>query len=425
MLAKLGIENLNEMQKEAQHYFHIRNNILLLSPTGSGKTLAFLIPLIASLDTSLGVQAIIVAPTRELVIQIEQVAMDLGSGYKINAVYGGRSFSKDRKFLEHPPSILIATPGRLADHLRRGTIGSDHPSVLILDEFDKALEVGFEDEMKEILELLPNIRKKMLTSATKSLEIPDYLEFQEREIIDYLESAQSRLKQCIYYSDSKDKLLALGECLQNLKGLKGIVFCNYKDSIARISSYLEEIGIDHSIFYGGLEQIDRERSLIKFRNYTNRILLATDLAARGIDVDSIDFIIHYHLPVREEEFVHRNGRTARMHNEGLSITILWRKEPKPSYLRGVSECDFAHYEPTIDDEWSTVYISAGKRDKISKGDIAGFFFKQGKLKKDELGLIELKQECAFAAIRKKSAKQAIQLTHGEKIKNRKVNIQIV
>ena len=388
ILKKLGIEQLNPMQEEAflaiQELF---NDVVLLSPTGTGKTLAFLLPIIALLDAEKqGTQALIVVPSRELAIQIEQVVREMGSGYKANAVYGGRSVSKDKLDLQHEPSILIGTPGRIADHLRRRTISTKDLEYLVLDEFDKSLEVGFEEEMSEIIAALPNLNKRILTSATQGVELPDFVQLQDPHTIDYLGDGVPPLKIMRIVSPEKDKLETLYQAICQLGNQPGIVFLNFKDSIERVSTFLAEKEVSHACFFGGLEQQDRERALLKFRNGTHQLLLATDLAARGIDVPEIKFIIHYHLPHREEEFTHRNGRTARMHQEGTAYVLHWEKDDLPDFIDpSLPVLELQSTTLPEPSEWETVFISGGRRDKISKGDIAGLFFKQGQLKKDELG----------------------------------------
>jgi len=173
ILKKLGIDALNEMQEQSHQAIAKANEVVLLSPTGTGKTLAFLLPILQELDPQMqAVQALILAPSRELAIQIEQVARDMGSGFKINTAYGGRKIAKDIEELAHPPAILIGTPGRIADHLRRETFESRFISVLVLDEFDKSLETGFEKDMKEIISYLPGLDKKILTSASANTQLP-------------------------------------------------------------------------------------------------------------------------------------------------------------------------------------------------------------------------------------------------------------
>lgn len=426
ILEKLGIEQLNPMQEEAKLAILSLPEVVLLSPTGTGKTLAFLLPLITELNSEITeVQALILAPSRELAIQIEQVARDMGTGYKINAVYGGRRISKDKLDLQHIPAVLIGTPGRVADHLRRGTFAPDHIRMLVLDEFDKSLEIGFEEEMSEILSLLPHVEKKILTSATQKVAIPEFVGLHKPTYIDYLEEGVRKLTVKTIISPDKDKLETLGKALRHLGNQPGIVFLNFKDSIQRVSEYLTEQGIGHGCFYGGLDQLDRERALIKFRNGTHQLLLATDLAARGIDVPEIKFIIHYHLPLRAEEFIHRNGRTARMHEEGTAYVLQWAQETLPDFIRDPEE-EILQTAPLPDPSpWKTVFISGGRKDKISKGDIAGLFFKQGELKHDQVGIIELKQDCAFAAVKANRVDQLIQKVDNSRLKRKKVRVNVV
>lgn len=431
ILEKLGIDALNAMQLETQHAIHAHNEVVVLSPTGTGKTLAFLLPIMAELDESCtAIQAIIIVPSRELAIQIEQVAREMGAGIKVNAFYGGRLFSKDRQDLNHPPAILIGTPGRIGDHLRRNTFITEHIKTLVLDEFDKSLEVGFESQMKEIIALLPKVKKKILTSATKQAEFPVFIGLQQPNVIDYLGENLPKLQVKVITSPTKDKLPTLLASLHRLNGQPGIVFCNFKESIQRVSDYLKANNIAHGCFYGGMEQMDRERALIQFRNGSHQVLIATDLAARGIDVPEIKYIIHYHLPLKQQEFIHRNGRTARMHNEGSAYVLQWEREHLPDFIEEIHPEAIA-----VDDlppaatkqpfQWATLFISGGRRDKISKGDIAGIFFKQGKLEKEELGNIELKNDCAFVAVPKSKVPNLIRLLDNTRLKKRKVRVNLV
>lgn len=424
IIAKLDITALNSMQVEAKKAITEKRNILLLSPTGTGKTLAFLLPLMSALDADLAeVQALVIAPSRELAMQIEGVAREMGTGLKVNVVYGGRTISKDKEELKTPPAVLVGTPGRIADHIRRGTFSLDAIKHLVLDEFDKSLEIGFKEQMKEILDQLPHVEKKVLTSATNAIKVPGFLAWKNPRVVDFSGDGNSTLAIQRITSPSKDKLTTLGNALERLGSQHGIVFCNFKDSINRVSEYLSERDIAHGCFYGGMEQADRERALIKFRNGTHRLLLATDLAARGIDVPEIAFIIHYHLPLKAEEFTHRNGRTARMNATGVAYVIQWEQEGLPEFIGAIDEATFDRKNTQSPIVWSTLFISAGRKDKISKGDIAGLFFKQGQLKKDELGIIELKQDCAFVSVPKAKSKHLINQLDNQRIKKRKVRIR--
>ncbi len=411
------------MQEEAQLAIHSANEVIILSPTGTGKTLAFLLPIMAEMDSAISkTQAMVIAPSRELAIQIEQVAREMGTGYKINVVYGGRHFSKDKQELATPPALVIGTPGRLADHLRRGTIDAECISTIVLDEFDKSLEIGFTDEMSEILEALPAIKKKIMTSATQGVDIPSFAKMSNPITIDHLDSKAVKLELHSIVSPTKDKLETLGKTLCHLGSVPGIVFCNYKDSIQRVSDHLHDLGIEHGCFYGGMEQRDRERSLIKFRNGTHRLLIATDLAARGIDVPEIKFIIHYHLPHRAEEFTHRNGRTARMHREGTAYILYFEGDDLPEFIHIDRQEYLAEAKSPPPSPWRTIFISGGRKDKISKGDIAGLFYKQGGMTKDQLGMIELKQDCAFVAVKNEDLHKVIEKVNNTRLKKKKIRV---
>ncbi len=426
ILDKLRIKKLNPMQEEAQLVIHSKSDIVLLSPTGTGKTLAFLLPIIQNLDYDCHeVQVLILVPSRELAIQIEQVTREMGSGFKTNAVYGGRTGFQDKMDLKHRPAILIGTPGRVADHLRRDRFPTQYIKTLVLDEFDKSLEIGFESEMREITDLLPSVEKRILTSATQKVEIPAFVGLSNPTYINYLHEEITQLKIKKVFSPSKDKLETLVDTLSHIGNQPGIVFCNFKESIQRVSDYLTQNNIAHGCFYGGMEQIDRERVLLKFRNGTHQLIIATDLAARGIDVPEIKFIIHYHLPLRSQEFTHRNGRTARMHSDGTAYVLQWEQEKLPEFIPDLEVEDLKTAAPPNTSKWKTLYISGGRRDKISKGDIAGLFFKQAKLNNDQLGIIELKQDCAYVAVQSSLADQVIKMTNNSKLKKKKVRVSLI
>jgi len=427
ILEKLKIEQLNPMQQEAKLAIHSKPEIVLLSPTGTGKTLAFLLPIVAELDPEIAeVQVLILAPSRELAIQIEQVAREMGTGFKISSVYGGRAFTKDKFDLKHPPAILIGTPGRVIDHLNRHTFVPDQIHTLVLDEFDKSLEIGFEIQMHDIIAALPPLKKKVLTSATQEVEIPPFIALERPVYIDYLKDGIAQLSIKAIISPDKDKLETLLRALCHLGEKPGIIFCNFKDSIQRVSDYLTQHKISHACYFGGMEQKERERTLIKFRNGTHRLIIATDLAARGLDIPAIQFIIHYHLPVRKQDFIHRNGRTARMERSGTAYVLHWESDRLPDFI----PADLPREELTealvpAPTEWKTLFISGGRRDKISKGDIAGLCFKQGALERDDLGIIELKIDCAFVGVKASKVQHLIQRIDNTRLKKKKVRVTLI
>ena len=426
IMHKLGIESLNEMQRDAHKAITSKGDVLLLSATGSGKTVAFLLPIIESLDPKLDeVQVLILVPSRELAIQIEQVVRKMGTGFKVNAVYGGRTGAKDKLELKHRPAILVGTPGRIASHFRKESFEVEHIKTLVLDEFDKSLEVGFEEDMKDILYDLPSLNKRVLTSATFGVEIPSFVGFENETRVDHLKEAASQLEIKTIVSPSKDKLETLVDTLCYLGNQPGIIFCNFKDTIQIVSDYLKENGINHGCFHGGMEQIDREKSLIKFRNGTHQVIIATDLASRGLDVPEIEFILHFELPHRSEEFTHRNGRTARMNSEGTAYVLKWKNQSLPEFISNSPIEKIEKSGMPRNSKWQTLFITGGRKDKISKGDIAGLFCKQGKLTNDQLGVIELQSNCAYVAVQSDKVAQLIPLVNNTKLKKKKVRISVV
>jgi superfamily II DNA/RNA helicase len=427
ILRKLNIHVLNPMQIEAISVIENTTNTILLSPTGTGKTLAFLLPIIKILDPNCSdVQALIIVPSRELAIQIEQVIRNIGSGFKANAVYGGRPMSKDKIEIKHTPAILIGTPGRIADHFSNNRFSLKNIKSLILDEFDKSLEDGFEVEMRNIINQLPHINKRVLTSATKTLKVPDFVRLNLPTTINYLqEKIASKLDVKTVLSTSKTKLPILLELLQFLGNQNGIIFCNLRQSIEQVSDFLNRNKINHSCFSGGMDQKERERALIKFRNGSHRVLIATDLASRGLDIPELQFIIHFEMPRAEEEFTHRNGRAARVDSKGTANILKKENEELAVYVKNAKGIDISKKPIHKPQFWETLFISGGRKDKISKGDIAGLFFKQGMITKDQLGYIELKQDYAFIAVPKAIASELINKLNNTRLKKKKIRVTLL
>lgn len=422
-LSNAGIEALNEMQ-QAVLDAGTSKDMLLLSPTGSGKTLAFLLPLLTTLSRDVStIQALIIAPSRELALQIETVFRSLGTGYKINCCYGGHPIRTEKKSLEHPPAVLIGTPGRILDHIERGNVDPDSVRTLILDEFDKTLELGFTAEMKDILAHLPNVRRRVLTSATSAINIPDFVRIQNPVKLSFLteEKQNKGLTVHLVKSPVPDKLDTLYALLGELRGGSALVFCNLREAVERVSNYLTERNVDNECFHGGMEQPERERALSRFRNGSSTVLISTDLAARGLDIPDVKNIIHYHPPVNEESFIHRNGRTARMNAEGDAYLILNEKEFVPEYIYPLPD-EFFLPEKTkipLQSEWQTLTINRGKRDKLSRKDVVGFLLRKGELDKDDLGMVEVKESYSFAAVKRAGFSSLLIKIRDEKVKNMK------
>ena len=427
ILNKLNIYQLNPMQEKAIDTIVSNESTILLSPTGTGKTLAFLLPLLERLNPAIKeVQAVIVVPSRELAIQIEDVIRSMGSGYKVNAIYGGRAIAKDKIDLKTTPSILIGTPGRLADHFGKERFTINEIKTLIIDEFDISFEVGSQGEMQRIVNFLKNVDKKILTSATQEMEIPLYMKMEKAVVLNYLsETKKSKLTLKTVISNSKNKHTALFELLGFLGNEPGIIFCNQKNSLEDLSEYLNKKKVTHTCFHAGIDQKEREQALIRFRNGSATILLASDLAARGIDIPEMKYIIHYEIPNGIEEFTHRNGRTARVNSKGTAYILKWNKETLPDFIGKSAVQNITGKNNLSEPFWETLFISGGRKDKISKGDIAGLFFKQGKINKDQLGVIELKSDCAFVAVPKSIASKLVHKLNNTRLKKKKVRVTVL
>src|SRR5690606_32004755 len=303
--------------------------------------------------------------------------------------------SKDRIELKHIPAILIGTPGRILDHFDDDRFSKTSINTLVLDEYDKSLEIGFESEMSEILNSLPAVSKRILTSATQGVEIPKFVKFDKPTVLDYLsKTIDPKLAIKTIISPDKNKLGTLLQLLNYSGNQPGIIFCNFRESIEMVSDFLNENKISHTCFSGGMEQKERERALIKFRNGSSQVLVATDLAARGIDIPELKYIIHYELPHSSVEFTHRNGRTARVNEKGTAYVLKWKNQLLPDFIEKTEPMEIPPSIKEVSELWETLFISGGRKDKISKGDIAGLFIKQGNITQEQLGAIELKQDCA-------------------------------
>lgn len=428
ILEGLKIDALNPMQLAAIEASKEHSNVILLADTGSGKTLAFLLPVLELLDDSnKKTQALVMVPSRELAIQVEQVFRKMVTGFKVTCCYGGHLRETEENNLVQPPALIIGTAGRIADHIRRNNITVDSIETLVLDEFDKSLEAGFEEEMSFIIGSLPAVKRRILTSATAAPVIPDFIGLKDPVKLDFLSGeVKEALAIQTLKSDDKDKLNTLFNLICHLGNRSTIVFCNHREAVERTSEMLKEKGIVNVFYHGAMEQQERDSALCKFRNGTSNVLVTTDLAARGLDIPNIRYIVHYHLPLTEDSFTHRNGRTARMDASGTAILILSPEEKLPAYITAkTTPINLpANLELPEKPKWSTIFIAAGKKDKVNKVDIVGFLSKKGELKKEDIGLIEVKDFFSFVAVRKVKMSHTLQLIKDEKIKNKKVKIEI-
>ncbi len=428
ILSNLGIDNLNEMQIATQDVIINEQNILLLSPTGSGKTLAYLLPVLQLLKEDVrNVQCLIIVPSRELALQIEQVWKKMGTKFKVNVCYGGHSIDTELKNLSNPPALLIGTPGRLTDHLKRKSFDTNSIKILVLDEFDKSLQLGFQDEMDTIIGQLPNLKKRILLSATSDIEIPEFVKMESPAILDYIQEEKNNVLSIkLVLSPEKDKIESLFHLICSLNSEPALIFCNHREVTERISNLLNKKEILTGYYHGGMDQDDRERVLIQFKNGSLNYLVTTDLAARGLDIPEMNHVIHYHLPAKESEFVHRNGRTARMNASGTAYIIQFKEDKMPDYISDdLDILKIATGNPLPNrPEYQTIYVSGGKKNKLNKSDIVGFFLQKGNLDKSDLGLIEVKDFISFAAVRTSSVKTLLVNIKNEKMKGKKYKIEM-
>ena len=425
---KLQIQEMNQMQKSTFQASENEQDIILLSPTGSGKTLAFLFPVLRNLQKDIsGIQAIILVPARELALQIEQVFKNMGTDFKVTICYGGHDKKIEINNLTQAPAVLIGTPGRIAYHLKNNNFEPKTIKTLVLDEFDKALELGFEEDMNFIISSLKNISQRFLTSATAMDNIPKFVGLDNEKTINFLKLGEAKpniqLKKVITIPE--EKLETLFKLICKIGNKRTLIFCNHRDAVDRISELLREKGIDRETFHGGMEQDERERALLKFRNDSTRILITTDLASRGLDIPEVESIVHYQLPPKEDAFIHRNGRTARMHAKGFAYLIMTEEENFPFIKGNTPEENITeNYRIPAKTPFQTIYISAGKKDKVNKVDIVGYLIKKGELAKEDVGIIEVKDTTSYVAVARNKVKDVLKKLANEKLKGKKIKMEI-
>ena len=425
---KLQIQDMNQLQKSIYKASENDTDVVLLSPTGSGKTLGFLFPVLRNLKSDVkGIQTLILVPARELALQIELVFKSMGTDFKVSVAYGGHDKKIEINNLTEAPAVLIGTPGRIAYHLKNENFDPSTIQTLVLDEFDKALELGFQEDMDFIISSLSHLKQRILTSATAMDEIPKFTGLENEKIINFLKLGDKKpdiqLKKVMTIPE--EKLDTLFSLICKIGNKRTLIFCNHRDAVDRISELLREKGIAIETFHGGMEQDERERALLKFRNDSARILITTDLAARGLDIPEVESIVHYQLPPKEDAFIHRNGRTARMNAKGFAYLIMTEDENFPFIKNDTPEESVSGFDRVPERTPNqTIYISAGKKDKVNKVDIVGYLIKKGGLEKDDIGLIEVKDTTSYVAINRKKTVELLKKLANEKLKGKKVKMEI-
>lgn len=431
---KLGIAEINDIQKRMLASATEKRDIILLSPTGSGKTVAFILPLLKMLRPTTGrVQAVVIAPSRELVMQIAGVMRQLAPQHRVVALYGGHKVEDETNSLAVVPDIVVATPGRLLDHAKRCNVDLMPVRILVLDEFDKSLELGFEAEMKKILDRLKNLSRIILTSATRAEVLPEFLKLDNPIEINNLKenrNLRTRIRVNRVDSDGKDKLETLLTLLRNItegdKPERTIIFVNHRESAERTAQYLRKAGVDAVLYHGALDQRERETAIALFNNGSRPILVATDLAARGLDIADVRNVIHYHQPLTPEAYTHRNGRTARVDADGDVYLLIGPEESVQDFVNidRTTHLDTS-LRPQLGSGQDTLYISAGRREKLSRGDILGFITKECAIPGAAVGKIEVYDHYALVVVSREYAREVIKLSQTKKIKGEKRKVSLV
>lgn len=426
-----GITAYNSMQAVVASSDASR--IILLAPTGSGKTIAFAAAMLRRMTTDRPgtLTAAVIAPSRELVRQIADVVRPVAStfGLKTLAVYGGQQFATEEASIRGAvPDIVVATPGRLLDHVDRGTIDLSRVGILVLDEYDKTLELGFHDQMRHIVGCLHALRQSqgfvMVTSATPVERLPEFVDMDSAEIVDCREMSTlgSRLRVVNVPSPTRDKLATLGALVRAVApDGPCIVFVNHRESADRVGAYLDKEHISAAVYHGGLDQQQREMALARFDIGAARVLVATDLAGRGLDVEGVASVIHYHPATDEAVWTHRNGRTARVDRSGSVYVITSPDEDMPGFVR--PDNDFypdMTATGAVRAPMEAVYIDRGKRDKLSRGDIAGFVMKKAGVAPEAVGKIKVGGNYSLVAVKAGEGSRVVEAARADKVKGVRV-----
>lgn len=441
ILTTLCIDALSPMQSDFIAVAPTTRQLMLLAPTGAGKTLAYLLGIVQR-ETAKDKEeemAVIVSPSRELAQQGHDLLRRMKTGIPSACFVGGHATSRDRETLQRErPRIIFATPGRLLDLLQSGDINVHNVSLLVLDEYDKCLDEGFTACLTDIASFLPATADRWLISATQEpANVELFIDKSRAVRLDYTSNEDAdRLQTVVVQSPEKDKLQTLAQLLCHIGAEQSIVFVSHRESVERIYQYLKNEGFSVERYHGGLEQTVRERNLLRFRCGGSLTLIATDLAARGIDIPAVGSVVHYHLPADAATFAHRSGRSTRWENTGTAYLIVGPEEHVPEFLtedRQVVNFDselLAEHRQPIDRRfglprpaWATLYIGRGKKEKLSRGDIAGFLCKKGGVKASDLGRIEVGDHQSYVAVRRACLKSLLTAVSGEKIKGMKTIVE--
>lgn len=435
-LQSLGYLQMTPVQAQTLPPALAGRDLIAQAKTGSGKTAAFALPLLDQLNPrDFGAQALVLCPTRELATQVATEIRRLArhqQNIKVVILCGGQPIGPQIGSLDHGAHIVVGTPGRITDHLRKQTLSLQRANCVVLDEADRMLDMGFIKDIRSILAQTPSNRQTLLFSAT----YPDDMlalsqEFQTAPLRISLESVhdEQKINQHFYLCGRKDKLNALQRLLSHYRPLASIIFCNTKDSTREVCSYLKESGIPAMGLHGDLEQRDRDQILVQFRQQSCRVLVATDVAARGLDIDDLPAVINYDLPRETANYVHRIGRTGRAGKKGLALCLfadserykldrigkLLERQLDIMEIDSLPATDKALPPPSC----VSIRIAAGRKEKIRPGDILGALTGDAGIAGKAVGKIDVMEYATFVAIARPQARRALARLQNGTIKGRK------
>ena len=447
---ELGFRSPTPVQQKTIPLLLEGKDIVAQAKTGSGKTLAFSFPILERINLrNRVIQALVLSPTRELCTQVAREIRKLGRhfpGLQVLILSGGQPIGPQLASLKKGVHVIVGTPGRVIDHLKRGTLSLASASFVVLDEADRMLDMGFQDDMQEILSAAPTERQTVFFSATFPRSITEmsrtYQNHPVKITIEDEQRSNASIRHVFYEISDSEKLNLILWVLQQRLIESTLVFCNQKATVAEVAQVLSRAGVSSSGLHGDLEQSDRDRVMAKFRNRSTSVLVATDVAARGIDIENLDLVINWDLPSRSEVYTHRAGRTGRAGKSGLAVSFVtprekskilmiekyselkFEKKAPPANLKGEREISPKNISNNA--KMETLFISGGRKQKMRPGDILGALTGEaGGLNASDIGKIEIHDNFSYVAISKSVAQAALQRLRNGQIKGRKFRIEPV
>ena len=442
-LDSLGYLSMTEIQAQSLPHILAGKDIIAQAKTGSGKTAAFALGVLEKLNVKrFTIQSLILCPTRELADQVGNELRRLARtihNIKVLTLCGGVPFGPQIGSLEHGAHIIVGTPGRIEDHLRKGTLRLDNLQVLVLDEADRMLDMGFQDSIDAIIEQMPKARQTLLFSATFPEQINNIA---KRILTDPVTvkvvSAHNNdtIKQSFYkVENNEDRMIALRLLLQQYQPESSVVFCNTKREVQEVADELANRGFSAIALHGDLEQKERDQALIRFSNKSASILVATDVAARGLDIDNLSAVFNYHIAHDQEVHVHRIGRTGRAGGKGLAFSFYSSKDSHriallEDYLDRIIEGEQLPDYDVLDktpaqSSMITLRIEGGKKQKIRPGDIVGALTGIDGITGEQVGKIQVSDNWAYVAVQRDTIKTAFKKLSEGKLKGRKFRVMVV